>query len=220
MVIRNQERVVGLVPLMITNREGFKQLSMIGGKTTEYKYFIIAKDQDRESIIEAIFNAIVNEKSWDFFQLRGLPEDSPNFCPLRAILSSFQHYRPKFYNYDDSLYIPIDSSWESYLNTLKRNFRKDFRRGMRLLNQERGVISYYYPKDQREVDLYMDEFIKQHVIYWKEIKQEYSVFEHPTMVSFYKDLVRQLFVKKMVQSTCIIGQRRGCSYRFRIRVRK
>jgi CelD/BcsL family acetyltransferase involved in cellulose biosynthesis len=181
---------------MITNREGFGQLSMIGGKTTEYKDFIIANDQDRESIIEVIFNAVVKEKSWDYFQWRGLREDSPNFCPLRAILSRFQHYRPQFYKYDDSPYIPIESSWESYLKTLKRDFHKDFRQGIRLLNQERGVISFYHPKDQSEVDLYMDEFIKQHIIHWKEIKEDYSGFEYPTMVSFYKDLARQLFAKK------------------------
>jgi CelD/BcsL family acetyltransferase involved in cellulose biosynthesis len=93
------------------------------------------------------------------------------------------------------------------LATLARDFRKDFRRGIRLLNKEKGDISYYHPKDQGEIDLYMDEFIKQHIVYWKEVKREYSIFEHPTTVSFYKDLARQLFAKKMVQSTRVIGQR-------------
>ncbi|GEM_PF-2501359 len=196
MVIKNQGLIVGLIPLMITKRQGFRQLTMIGGITSDFKDFIIADYEDRKSVIEAILNAIITKKSWDFFQLKGLREDSPNFNPLRAVLPRFQNYRPRWYKYDDSLYIPIDRSWESYLATLARDFRKDFQRGIRLLNKEKGDISYYHPKDQGEIDLYMDEFIKQHIVHWKEVKREYSIFEHPTTVSFYKDLARQLFAKK------------------------
>jgi CelD/BcsL family acetyltransferase involved in cellulose biosynthesis len=196
LVVRNQGWIVGLAPLIITNREGFRQLSMMGGRAADFKDFIIADDEDREAVIEAILDAIIKERTWDFFQLKGLREDSPNFHPLKVVISRFQDYRPVCYKYDDSLYIPIDRSWESYMSTLTSGFRKDSRRRMRSLNQEKGAISYYHPRDQREVEMYMDEFIKQHIIHWKEIKQEYSVFEHPMMVSFYKELAKQLFAKK------------------------
>jgi CelD/BcsL family acetyltransferase involved in cellulose biosynthesis len=79
MVIKNQGLIVGLIPLMITKRQGFRQLTMIGGITSDFKDFIIADYEDRKSVIEAILNAIITKKSWDCFSTERPPRGFPQF---------------------------------------------------------------------------------------------------------------------------------------------
>lgn len=81
------------------------------------------------------------------------------------------------------------------MSTVTSEFRKDSRLRMRRLNREKGVVSYYQPVDQKEVEFYLDELMKQHIIYGEEIKKGYSGFEYPAMVNFYKDLVKLTFAK-------------------------
>jgi CelD/BcsL family acetyltransferase involved in cellulose biosynthesis len=67
---------------------------------------------------------------------------------------------------------------------------------MSRLNQEKGIVSYHHPTSQEEVDLYMDELIKQHIVRWKDTAKMYSIFERAATASFYKDLAKQLFAKR------------------------
>jgi CelD/BcsL family acetyltransferase involved in cellulose biosynthesis len=203
---KDGERVVGLAPLMIAPREGFRQLTMIGGNTVEYKDFIISNDTDREFVIGALVHSISRQKGWDCFKMDGFREDSSNFLPLKAVLARSKVSAPQWRETDVSPYVAIHQPWESYWAGIKRDNRAQIERTMRRLTRENGPVTYHQPKNLEEVDHYMEELIKLHLARRKGVKQTYSVFENPAMVSFYKDLARQLYAQEWLSMpVCMVN---------------
>ena len=69
LVARDDEDVQGIVPLMISKRDGFRQLGLIAGRTVDYEDFILADGCDQAEMLSAFWDVIQSESGWDIFQL-------------------------------------------------------------------------------------------------------------------------------------------------------
>lgn len=205
-VVKSGGRIVGLAPFVIKIQEGFRRLSPIGGRTADYADFIIAKDQNREAVLERIFDIALQEKSWDIGRLDGLPEDSPNLTSLKAVLSRRSYFRPTWRQYDNAPYILIDQNWESYWESLRQSPKKNSKQMLRMLTREKGGGIYHEPKDLAEVDFYIEELVRQHLVRRKEVTRTLSVFENKMMIEFYKDIARQLFTLGWLRMPILLVQ--------------
>jgi CelD/BcsL family acetyltransferase involved in cellulose biosynthesis len=203
-VLKEAEQIVALAPLMVTTRDGFRHLTIIGGHTSEYKDFIIRDDVPLESTIEAILQTVLGEKCWDFFKVDGLREDSPSLDSLKTMLPHQGRLKATWYENDVSPYILIDQPWEGYWGSLKSSTRNDCARRMKMLSREIGEATYHWPKDFAEVDHYLDELIKLHLDRRREVTRTFSVFESSLMVDFYKDLTRELFERQWLSLPALL----------------
>ena len=194
-LVKDGDRIIGAAPLMFTSKEGFRQLSFIGGTTTEAKDFIASDDSERQQIIEAILDAIQGEPGWDFFRWDGFREDSPNFIPLKTILFRHKELRPMLLDDDVSPYISVDEPWEGYWSGLKRGVRNDIQRLLRILEREKGSVTYHSPKDTNEAACLMDQLIKFQLTRAREVTHRPSVLEDAVTVEFYKSLASQLLTR-------------------------
>lgn len=205
-VVKSGDRIVGLAPFVILIQEGFRQLSAMGGRTADYADFIIAKDQNREAVIERIFDIALREKSWDIGRLNGLPEDSPNLISLKSVFSGRSYFRAAWSQNNNAPYILIDQNWECYWENLRQSPKKNSKQMLRMLTREKGGPIYHEPKDLGEVDFYIEALIRQHLVRRKEVAGTYSVFENTTTIEFYKDIARQLFTLGWLRMPVLLVQ--------------
>jgi len=192
-VVRDDEGVIGIAPLAITRREGFRRLGSIGAGLADYEDFIIAQDTEREALLEAIFLAADRVEGWDIFQLNKMPGDSANLEPLTAVLQRRPGPPPSLRTFSTAPYISIKTPWEDYWLGLNKRFRTDSERRLRRLEREKGAISYHEPTDLTELNHYLELLIRWHLVRRKQIKGDYSLFENTTKIEFYKDLARWCF---------------------------
>jgi len=190
-LVRDQQHIVGIAPLMIRRRDGFRQFAGIGARTADYKDFIIANDIDEAPVVKAIFGGINSSRDWDFVRLEGLRED---VYSLTGKLSSCvpKHLQPNWIKAEVCPYISIDKPWDAYWNSLGGRLRNDSQRKLRMLNREQGPVTFVHASHGADVDHYLSKLIALHLIRRKEVTKTYSVFEDTRAVAFYNDLAEEL----------------------------
>lgn len=194
-VVRSGGRIVGLLPLMATLREGFRQLGVISNRISVYKDFIIDAEQDRTEVIEAILRALVDSGGWDFLLLNGFPEDSGNFDAFRTASGRFHGQKLAWRESEVALSVGLKGSYDSYLGSLRKSFRRNLSDGQKRLSKEAARVSYESDVTEDRLDYLIDKVIDLNAARWKEIKGQYSAFEDPSIRAFYKDLARCLLPK-------------------------
>lgn len=141
--ITDNGKIIGIAPLMITDtvsKIGFKsrKLTFVGDGLTDYHDILIG-DKQREEALETLFEFIFKEnQSWDVVQLRNVPANSPNLPVLEHAL---RHRPSQFVEriLVQCPYIPINSSWEVYCNTLPSKLIGEIRRAEKKLSQIGGI---------------------------------------------------------------------------------
>lgn len=192
-VVRDATDIIGIAPLVVTRREGFRRLGFIGAGLADYEDFVIVRDEERESILQAILSAVDEVGGWDVFQLNKMAGDSPNFKPLTAVLQRRPSPPPSLRTFSTAPYVSIKTTWADYWQGLDKRFRTDSERRLRRLEREKGAISYHEPTDLTELNHHLELLIRWHLVRRKEIKGDYSLFEDETRKAFYKDLARRFF---------------------------
>jgi CelD/BcsL family acetyltransferase involved in cellulose biosynthesis len=210
-VARSGGGIVALFPLMVTVREGFRQLGLISNKITDYKDIIIDSAQDRANVIRTILQALTDTGGWDFLLLNGFPEDSANIDGLKETLTHFPENRTIWRDSKVSLYVPLEGTYDEYLGTLKKSFRKNITEKRNRLEKEIEEFSYKTADKEGELDVLVDKIIDLNAVRWKEEKGDYSAFDDPSMREFYKDLARKLFPKGWINISTMYLNRETAS---------
>jgi len=192
-VARKEKEIVALLPLMITGREGFRQLCFISNKITDYKDFIIDELQDREQVIRRILGSLVDAGGWDFFLINGFSEESVNFSAFDAALSDFPEARTVFLNDKVAPYIPIEGAWEDYWKSLKKSFRKRTDGQQKHISKDYDDYFCTCIESRHEIDGLIDKVISMNVERWAEEKNQGSVVDDTALREFYKDLSKRVF---------------------------
>ena len=91
LLVKNDENLVGIAPLMIANSKKFgiidKKIQFIGAPLADYCDFIIA--EDKESVLKQIYSYILEKKeTWDTMSLDEVPEKSSTIQLSENILQS------------------------------------------------------------------------------------------------------------------------------------
>jgi len=203
-VVRRGGEIVALFPLMITIREGFRQLGMISQKTSPYKDFIIDEGQDHERIIGNVLGALVDFGGWDLLLLNGFSEDSVNFRAFQEASPRFSGSRTIWRKTEVSLSIPLEGTYDKYWEGLSKNFRKNISRLRKRLPKESKFFWYEDDLDEDKLACLIDKIIDINAFRWVEVKGQYSAFGDPLTRIFYKDLASCFFRKGWLRLPAMI----------------
>lgn len=136
------EQLVGVAPLMIIliRKYGFKFriLCNIGSPYPDIGSFLYQPD-DFE-VIEAIINKLFEEKGkWDILELNSFPENAQDYSHIKSFFVSkgFQAKEEA----DTHFVVPIDLTWDQYIEKLPTKFKKNLRRNIKRI-QETGKVGF------------------------------------------------------------------------------
>jgi CelD/BcsL family acetyltransferase involved in cellulose biosynthesis len=128
LTIRDESKLVGILPLWqvkdVIRHSPIVKLEIINCPDNPFTDFIISNKNSAE-ILSAGFQYFLSEDDgeWDLLHLQAIPENSANAEVLRDILH--QHNIKYFPGYPSVIpYIAIETSWDDFLNTRSRKFRK------------------------------------------------------------------------------------------------
>lgn len=107
LIIINNMEIVGIGPLMITNKGLYKEIGFIGGRQSSRMDFII-RDKCREDVLKHMFDFLRSLKGNNIIKLHGMASNSKNIMPIKDYLkvnnipSIFQRTVCYFLNLNDN----------------------------------------------------------------------------------------------------------------------
>lgn len=140
-------RLVGIAPLMVGRGHGFarkrfRHLAFIGGlgdALAEYQDFIIEPGFEAELLLN--FYTRIHEDlagEWDLLFLGLVDEKSPALQQLLATVPKFGNHTMQLTS-RPSPHIPLPDSWEEFLRTKSKNFKKQFNNQWNRLHKRHEV---------------------------------------------------------------------------------
>jgi CelD/BcsL family acetyltransferase involved in cellulose biosynthesis len=212
-VVKDHAEILGIAPLMISLRDGFRLLQTLGSSSMDYVDFIIVDKCSRESVMEAIFRTIASNESWDFFVLDGIHKESSSVDLIQKVVSRIPRYSTSISDSQVSIYVPIDKSWDSYWRTLKSGFRKNSKRQIRRLREQEATVVYERATTPSTIALYMQELITHHLLRWKDAD---DLFKRPVARSFLRDVAQRFATKQWLNLSVMLvnGQTAAIEFGF------
>jgi CelD/BcsL family acetyltransferase involved in cellulose biosynthesis len=180
--VRDRGRLAGIAPLVSARRGPFKVLSELGRPPGNY-WAVVAAPEARAAVNDAVAGAIRSHAGeWDALLLGGLPEGSHTEAALRRAGLRVRSRRPAPYPG-----IELPESFERYLEELPRKRRKDLRRHVRRLEDER--LELRDVRDPVELRAAVDRWQEIRVRWWQSRSKKMDP-EHAT--SRFRDFMRDL----------------------------
>jgi len=195
-VVWKEEAIVAIAPLMVTKRDGFRQLCMIRNNYIDHHQdFIIDDSVNREQVIRKMFGVLDQDEGWDFFRFY-FPTNSANFPVFSSVLAQYPSWRVIQKEQDSpfSLYIPLKGTFEEYFHSLKKSFRKDIARYQR--NMEKNTFSHSFLDeiDPERIKETVDEMVDIKTV---SLKAKYGdnvgPFDSPSTRSFFIDIAQKTY---------------------------
>ena len=204
--------VIGIAPLMLAKRFGFTRLQFLGRPFSDYSDFLIG--DHRETCLAEFLDYIHRRLSWDQLDLEGIPETSPNL----PILQSLWAQRTLVSRWSAHLlapYVPISTSWQEYLSTLKPKLRSDTARQIRRLERQ-GQVSFQRCADQEEALHLLDIMAAQKSSRYRTTGAR-DILRNGTTLAFFKEAVRGMWARGDVDISCLSLDRKPVAIHFGFR---
>jgi CelD/BcsL family acetyltransferase involved in cellulose biosynthesis len=203
-VVRRAERVVALVPWMISKREGFRQVQFVSHKLTDRKDFIIDGSEDRHSVMRLVLGSLDRLPGWDLLLMDRFSEESVCFPALKAVLAEYPQQRSMLRKRWVAPYVAIEGDWDRFWNQLGAKFRISRKYNMNRLHRAKRGPVFQFKLDADEIDAWVDRFAALHISQWKTARGDYSLFEDPAMVRFYKALAHRTWPSGWVRMSALL----------------
>jgi len=198
LLVKDNEKLVGIAPLMITTLNlgiKIKKIEFIGTPLSNYCDFIISeKCEDKRDVLRSIYDYLLKEKdSWDIISLKEIPEVSSTLTISEEILKSSNIL---FSIFPDNISPTIIFEESERKEIEKKLNKRDIRRKLKSLNKI-GTLEYDHCKNANEAMILLDTFFQYHINRWKSTSTP-SMFEDKRYKTFYRELVKSLLPKKWV----------------------
>ena len=169
-VVRDQERIVGLAPLCrLTYRDlGFrlKAIAWAGREVVSGDFLdFIAEEEVRQQVVEAVLKFLWQARSdWGLLVMGELIEDSPSD---RALAFFGERYRIPLRRQEQRVcpYISLPRTFDDYLNSLGSSTRYHIRRRMRDVEKKGAKVEIYSKPEQLVAEL--DTLVNLHLARWR-----------------------------------------------------
>ncbi len=196
LVLDQEDNPRGIVPLCSTcfSPLKLKTLRFLGTEEvcSDHLDFIFKKGEE-EKLIRIFLQYLESHLTeWDLLDLTDLREDS-------LVLPSILNWaKGKNYPYSSELwticpYAVLSSNWESFLQELSANARKDIRRQLRLFEESKD-IRYSIVQNKNEVIPAMEKLFHLHTKRWASLGEE-GVFQRKRFNQFHKKISEVFFDK-------------------------
>jgi CelD/BcsL family acetyltransferase involved in cellulose biosynthesis len=125
-----QERVIGIAPLMLTTTALGRTIQFIGGADVTDYLDIVAAEGDLAAVWSAIFDHLLAMRDeWDVIDLHCLPQWSPSHAAVADLLSST--LAVEIGQEEVCPIVRLDGTFEAYLRALPKKERHEVRRKAR-----------------------------------------------------------------------------------------
>jgi predicted N-acyltransferase len=159
---REDEKLVGIAPLFISEYEGKPVLLLIGSIEISDYLDLIVRLKDHARFVTGLFNFLAsdelpNPSHWSGLDWYNLPDSSPTLAVLKSESTQrgWTHleeiYRP-------TPRIALNGSFEEYLSRVEKKQRHEIRRKMRRA-EESGRNVRWYVSDMQDVEAEIESFL-------------------------------------------------------------
>jgi CelD/BcsL family acetyltransferase involved in cellulose biosynthesis len=150
---RENDRLVGIAPLFLTEHEGRKALMLLGSiEISDYLDLIVRAEDLSRFLSETLdFLASYSTLAWSALDWYNLPDNSPTLSALEAETAKHgwnfnqEPFRP-------ALYVPLPGDFEEYLAGIDKKQRHEIRRKMRRAESSEQNIHWYIVTDEATLD--------------------------------------------------------------------
>jgi CelD/BcsL family acetyltransferase involved in cellulose biosynthesis len=200
-VVRRGERIVALLPWLLTHSEGFRQVRFLSHKLTDRKDFIVDGGEDRRAVLRALLRALEQRSDWDLLFMDRLSEESPCFADLQAVLAEYPPGRSLLQRRWVAPYVVIEGAWERFWRGLGAKARRTWTTYLNRI--EKAGHSFQLEVAEHEIDPWIERFAALHVAQWREGRGGYSLFEDPAMVRFFQALAHRLWPRGRMRMSAL-----------------
>lgn len=196
LLAKNNKEILGIAPLMISEYKFLKVgkiniLEFVGTPHSDYNNFILIKKE--ESCINLFLNYIFkNFHEWDYINLSDINEKTLTTKLIDKIKTNKNIEIKKSYS-NVCPFILLPSTFESYLNILSKNMKKNLRKRYNKL-KKKYEIKVITQDNYYNIEEAMNTFIELHQKRWKD-KKEKGAFVDKIFKSFHLS-VAKLFHNK------------------------
>lgn len=201
--------IVGIAPFMLAKKGRFVELGFIGKGVSDYEDIIVSGDQKkREEIIVLILETIRHSKAWNVFQLKGIPQDSPNLIVFKRLQSNYKEKMMILMDshHDGAPYIEINQDWESYCNTLRKKFVADSRRQKKRLEKDFPEVKLEHVFEPDEAEYLLSGLLELHK-HIRNVKNTQSIFDSEENRLFFHRITKDMLkINKLIFSALKIDK--------------
>ncbi len=195
LTLSSQERLVGLVPMMVeTDEQGRRQLALIGSDRTTDSGDLLVEPEFVKPLCEALADFVQRGFGrWERVEFRSLP----SFSPLLDTFVQMARTQGMMDRVVASCTCPISRlapTWDDYLATLGKNDRHEIRRKIRR-SQAAGTQSFRRLRTPDEVDAGLPAFFHLH----RASRPDKAAFLDESMASFFRSVGRAFAIEGWIQ---------------------
>jgi len=184
-VAYDNDRVMGIMPcyMKVTKRLGFvrKEIGLIYELYLGRSGFIVREQSLTilESLLDAVFNRI---KGWDIFHITTV-NGGPSNKLIKNVIDN-GYCCADIYSHTVVPYIKLPSSWDEYLSSRKRAFRKGIKKYSKKLISE-GEVEIKAINNEDDVDYFLNAMFSIERKSWKEASGT-SLTKKPLQEEFHR----------------------------------
>jgi len=184
-----QGRLLGLAPLMREEyKKGLMKLGMLAfigtGRVCPTQLNILARTSDKEGVYQAFLGFLLGQSDqWDVLRISSVAQDSIENNLLMAAGG-----RIRIGAQTPSLHIPLTGSWETYLKTINRKFRRDIKSSnSKLEGDYPGMVDFACVTDPQGLNSAMEK-LEELIRNRCHAKRLSTDWDNPTFTSFHRTI--------------------------------
>ncbi len=158
---REDERLIGIAPLFIGERNEGKEIHFVGSvEISDYLDFI-AQPQNYEAFITGVFK-LVKEEYAQFpgkIHLFNIPDNSPSLQIMKEI-GEGEDWSVKIESADHTPAITLSKDWDTYLAGINKKQRHEIRRKLRRANESEDDVSWYIATEKSTLNHEIADFLQ------------------------------------------------------------
>lgn len=190
-VARRGSEIVGIAPLMVTRREGFRRLGSIGVESLDYEDIIVRQGADSSAVVGAVVDAVLSEKGWDYWQFNRIGRSREVIASLGDALRE-THCDWVMAESEFSSIVPVDGGWDDYWRSLSRRFRKNFRRHSNRLAEAYDSVEIGEAKSVSDITAGLECLFRFHRARRREISGNEGLFSSHSRRGYYRELATEM----------------------------
>ncbi|MDP2939810.1 MAG: GNAT family N-acetyltransferase [Candidatus Omnitrophota bacterium] len=193
---KENDKIYGIAPLMISKRFGFRELRFISSNISDYEDIITSgSTEKRREIIEIILNKLYESNEWDIFRLNRIRQESPSLSSFDNIVHNriFANIFLKQHK-EGAPYIKITKTWDDYHSALRKKLVADTRRQLSKLTKQDANFLFKKIENESEISLFLDKLIEFYKLRRKS-KHTKCIFDNGLTSSFIKIVADKFFHK-------------------------
>ena len=186
LVCREDDQLLGIAPLFITESERGRSVQIIGCvDVTDYLDFIIdaARLQD---VLTAFADYFADHRaSFDLLDLCNIPQHSPTQSILPALLK-MRGFETSVTQQEVCPIIELPQNWSGYLASLDKKQRHEVRRKLRRIHGTASPIDWYIVNGSHHLSQEIDQFMR---LMAASDPQKEQFLQNVSNVRFFKNIV-------------------------------